>query len=323
LSAHKKHISTSLLREVSGTALPHEAMSAEPPARGYTGRHAASSSARHPLRNRWTAGAIAIAAVGAVAAVAATTPWAGGSGLADAAHGAQASPSGLATSAHGGGQASTTNSTSAQKVGQPAVARMATRSPTAPAGKASSRSATGPASKQATSGSGGTTSHASAAATAGSSSQSSEPVLFYDSVEPSVLPAGQAAAVYADGPFATSSASVAGHGNVLWIDVNGSDPNANVLDVEPGDASPAEAAAWASSRLAADPGSTAIIYTFLAEWPSVIDEIDTLPSSMQSHVKYWISDPTGVPHMVQGAVATQWAWGSQYDSDEAEPGVLA
>jgi hypothetical protein len=320
LSAHKQNIPTSLLREVGGSSPQPEATTAELHLRSYTARHAASRSARRSVRNRWTAGLVALAAVGAIAAVSATTPWAGGSGLADAARGGQASPSGLTASAHDGGQASTTSSSSVQKVGQPAVARVATEGPKAPsAGQSPSRSAR-PAPKQAASGSSGTASHATATPTQDTSSQ---PVMFYDSVEPGVLPAGQAAAVYADGPFGTTSASVAGHGNVLWIDVNGSDPSANVLDVEPGDATAAGAAAWVSTKLTANPSATAIIYTFIDEWPSVIDEIDTLPSSMQSHVKYWISDPTGVPHIVQGAAATQWAWGSEYDSDEAEPGFFA
>jgi hypothetical protein len=215
-----------------------------------------------------------------------------------------------------------------QKVGQPATAHLDTHSPTVPSAsaasaQASSRSTTKPAPKpapkSATGGSGGTTTHAAATPTQVTSSQ---PVLFYDSVEPGVLPAGQAAAVYADGPFGTSIAAVAGHGNVLWIDVNGSDPNANVLDVEPGDATPAGAAAWVSSKLTASPSSQAIVYTFIAEWPSVIAAINTLPASMQSHVKYWIADPTGVPHILPGAAATQWAWGPQYDSDLAQPGLF-
>ncbi|HUN34108.1 MAG TPA: hypothetical protein VMU95_19070 [Trebonia sp.] len=262
---------------------------------------------RRSGRGRWVAGAVAVAAVGAIAAVGATTPWASGNGLTDAAHGGPASPSGLATSQNAGGQVSAINSTSVQKVGQPTPAQWKTHSPATPS--ASARPSARP-----------TVTHPSATPT---TPVSTEPVLFYDSVEPGVLPAGQAAAVYADGPFATSSASVAGHPNVLWIDVNGGDPNANVLDVEPGDATPARAALWVSSKLTADPSSVAIVYTFIAEWPSVIDSIATLPASMRSHVKYWIADPTGVPHILSGASATQWAWGSQYDSDEAEPGFFA
>jgi len=272
------------------------------------------------VRNRWVAGAVSVAAVGAVAAVASTSPWAGGSGLADAARKGQPLPSGLMGSAHGGGQASAGSSTSVQEAGQPAVARIATDSPAASAGSpAPSKTAAKPAPRKTAGGSGATATHASATPTQDTSSQ---PVMFYDSVEPGVLPAGQAAAVYADGPFATSSAAVAGHENVLWIDVNGGDPNANALDVEPGDASAATAAAWVSAKLTASPDATAIIYTFIDEWPSVIAEVSTLPAAMRSHVKYWISDPTGVPHMVAGAAATQWAWGSTYDSDEAEPGLF-
>ena len=39
----------------------------------------------------------------------------------------------------------------------------------------------------------------------------------------------------------------------------------------------------------------------------------------QSHVRYWIADPTGVPHVVPGSSATQWYWGSSYDITTANP----
>jgi hypothetical protein len=148
----------------------------------------------------------------------------------------------------------------------------------------------------------------------------SQPYLIYDSTEPSAVPAGQPVATYVDGPFAVSPSEVAGHGQVLWIDTNGSDPQAGALDVEPGDATPAGAAQWVQQKLSASPKSTAVIYTMLSEWPQVQSYISTLPSSMQSHVKYWIADPIGVPTMVPGASATQWYWGSSYDISTAEPG---
>jgi hypothetical protein len=44
-----------------------------------------------------------------------------------------------------------------------------------------------------------------------------------------------------------------------------------------------------------------------------------LPSWMQPHVKYWIADPTGVPHVVPGSSATQWYWGKSYDISTANP----
>ena len=40
---------------------------------------------------------------------------------------------------------------------------------------------------------------------------------------------------------------------------------------------------------------------------------------MQAHVKYWIADPTGTPHILPAA-ATQWYWGASYDISAAHPG---
>jgi hypothetical protein len=153
-------------------------------------------------------------------------------------------------------------------------------------------------------------------------SAASPPETIYDSVAPTAIPAGQQVATYADGPYQANSASVAGRGSVLWIDTNGTNTSANALDVEPGDATPAEAASWVSAKLAASPHSDPIVYTFEAEWGSVQSNIDALPSWMQSHVKYWIADPTGTPHIVPGASATQWYWGSSYDISMAKPGFF-
>jgi hypothetical protein len=145
------------------------------------------------------------------------------------------------------------------------------------------------------------------------------PYTMYDSVTPGTLPANQPAAVYADGAYAASSSQVAGHHSVLWIDANGSDPHANVLDVEPGDATPAGAAQWVQSHLSAQPHSVAIIYTMRSDWSAVQDAVGGLPSWEQGHVRYWIADPTGVPHVVPGSSATQWYWGSSYDISTANP----
>jgi hypothetical protein len=90
--------------------------------------------------------------------------------------------------------------------------------------------------------------------------------------------------------------------------------------VEPGDASPAAAASWARHKLHSDPSAVARIYTMRSEWPSVQAAISKLPSQMQSHVHYWIADPTGVNHLVPGSDATQWYWGSHYDITTANPG---
>ncbi len=139
------------------------------------------------------------------------------------------------------------------------------------------------------------------------------PFRFYDSVTPQQIPAHQRVATYATGSFAVPAAQVSGRGPVLWIDTRGSDYQASVLDVEPGDATPSMAATWAWHKLRANPGSLACIYTMRSEWPATRAAISTLPAHMRSHIRWWIADPTGYPHIVPGANATQWYWGKSYD----------
>ncbi|HUN34194.1 MAG TPA: hypothetical protein VMU95_19505, partial [Trebonia sp.] len=129
-------------------------------------------------------------------------------------------------------------------------------------------------------------------------------------------------ATYSDGPYQATSASVQGRGNVLWIDTNGTNTHADALDVEPGDATPAGAAHWVNAKLSANPHGDAIVYTFKSDWSAVQGQINALPSWEQSHVKYWIADPTGTPHIVPGASATQWYWGNSYDITAAHPGFF-
>lgn len=145
------------------------------------------------------------------------------------------------------------------------------------------------------------------------------PYLIYDSVIPSAIPAGHVAAAYATGPFAASPSQLAGKGPVVWIDTNGSDPAASALDVEPGDATPSVAATWAYNRLSKRPHAIARIYTMISEWPAVKAAVAGLPHNVQSRVRWWIADPTGVAHLVPGSDATQWYWGSTYDISTATP----
>jgi len=147
-----------------------------------------------------------------------------------------------------------------------------------------------------------------------------KPYHIYDSVTPGNIPVHQTAAVYANGNYAASGAQVAGRGHVLWIDTNGSDPHADALDVEPGDATPAGAAAWVHAKLSSDHQSVAIVYTMISQWQAVKDNVSGLPHWMQDKVRYWIADPTGVDHVLPGANATQWYWGKNYDTTTANPG---
>jgi hypothetical protein len=145
------------------------------------------------------------------------------------------------------------------------------------------------------------------------------PYLIYDSVTPSAIASHQNVAAYSNGNYAASPAQVAGHKSVMWIDVTGYNHNASVLDVEPGDATPSMAASWAWHRLKDRPRALARIYTMQSEWPAVQAAVAHLPAKMRSHVRYWIADPTGTPHIVPGSDATQWYWGSSYDISTATP----
>ena len=150
--------------------------------------------------------------------------------------------------------------------------------------------------------------------------QPARPFQIYDSVTPGQIPAHHPIATYATGNYAASPAEVAGRGPVMWIDTTGSDYAASVLDVEPGDATPTVAANWAFHRLSQHRTGVARIYTMISEWSAVKAAVATLPSWMRSHIRWWIADPTGSPHIVPGANATQWYWGSHYDITSASAG---
>lgn len=147
-----------------------------------------------------------------------------------------------------------------------------------------------------------------------------KPYLIYDSVAPSAIPSHQNVATYADGSYASSASSLSGRGHVLWIDTNGSDTRADALDVEPGDDTPSGSAQWVAAKLNADPNAVAIVYTMISDWQAVKDNVAGLPHWMQDKVRYWIADPTGVPHVLPGSNATQWYWGNSYDITTANPG---
>jgi hypothetical protein len=143
---------------------------------------------------------------------------------------------------------------------------------------------------------------------------------FYDSTTPSQIPATQLIATYADGDYAIERSTLSNPEQVIWIDIDGHDANANALDVEPGDATPSEVAGWVRHRLTAHPGTVAIVYTMRSEWGAAKASVATLPASMRAQVRWWIADPTGHPHIVPGSQATQWYWGDDYDISSAEPG---
>jgi hypothetical protein len=125
---------------------------------------------------------------------------------------------------------------------------------------------------------------------------------------------------YSTGARPVPAAAVAGRKQVLWIDTLATDPaGSGALDVEPGCASPSQVPGWVSARLKAHPGQVAIVYMSLAEWPQVQADVASLPAWMRSRIRWWVADPTGVPHIVPGSSATQWYWGATYDESMAAP----
>jgi hypothetical protein len=147
-----------------------------------------------------------------------------------------------------------------------------------------------------------------------------KPYSIYDSVIPSAIPSSQkSVATYATGPFAASESQVAGR-SVMWIDTQGHDYKASVLDIEPGDATPSVAASWAWHRLKSNPHAIARLYTMISEWPAVKSAVASFPAQMRERIHWWIANPTGTPHLVPGSDATQWYWGSHYDITTAAPG---
>jgi hypothetical protein len=125
---------------------------------------------------------------------------------------------------------------------------------------------------------------------------------------------------YSTGAHPIPASAVAGRKQVLWIDTLATDPaGSGALDVEPGCASPSQVPGWVSSRLKAHPSQIAIVYMSLSEWPQVQADVASLPSWMRSRIRWWVADPTGVPHLVPGSQATQWYWGSSYDESMAAP----
>jgi len=149
-----------------------------------------------------------------------------------------------------------------------------------------------------------------------------KPYLIYDSVVPQAIPAGQVVATYSTGAHPIPVSAVAGRRTVIWIDTLGTDPSgSNELDIEPGCASPSQAAGWVRARLTAHPNATAILYSSISTWPEIRADVASLPAWMRAKIRWWIADPTGSPHMVPGADATQWYWGSSYDISTALPGL--
>lgn len=118
---------------------------------------------------------------------------------------------------------------------------------------------------------------------------------------------------YANGSYATTAAAITARFGptvpVAWIDVNGSDIYADVLDVETGDATPAGAVVWVKAKLATKPAYPPVVYCNRATLTPLFNELGAAGLKVGTHFRLWIATLDGtrtVPDMT-GVTAVQYA----------------
>lgn len=126
----------------------------------------------------------------------------------------------------------------------------------------------------------------------------------YDGVDASRLPTdAQLVAGYVDGLYAWSAADWARFPNSVKvrIAVFSSTNDGEVLDVEPGDATPAESVDWVLMRRRA--GADPTVYMNTSTWPTVRSAFSAR-NVAEPH--YWIAQYDGVASLPSDAVAKQY-----------------
>jgi hypothetical protein len=126
----------------------------------------------------------------------------------------------------------------------------------------------------------------------------------YDSVNPYHIPrTAHAVAGYIDGPYAWTAAGWAWHGAPLKIRIatRASTNAGHVLDVEPGDATPAQAVSWVRMRRKA--GAIPAIYASRSLIPTIQA---AFRAAGEPYPLWWIAEWTGAPHWIGGAIAVQY-----------------
>lgn len=132
----------------------------------------------------------------------------------------------------------------------------------------------------------------------------------FDGVNASRLPTNaQLVAGYVDGLYAWSAADWARFPDAVKvrIAVFSSTNDGEVLDIEPGDATPAESVDWVLMRRRA--GVDPTVYVNTSTWPAVRACFEARGVA-EPH--YWVAQYDGVPALPAGAVAKQY-----YNNDQA------
>lgn len=127
----------------------------------------------------------------------------------------------------------------------------------------------------------------------------------YDSVSPGNIPSSATmVACYADGLYANVGAMQARfpRATVVTIAVRHT-TRAHVLDVETGDATPAEAVQWLTQTMADLDNGHLTIYCNMSVWPTVRAVIR---SAGVTEPNYWVARYDNDPTLPAGAVAKQY-----------------
>jgi len=138
----------------------------------------------------------------------------------------------------------------------------------------------------------------------------------YDSTTATDIPAtAEMVAGYIDGKYAWSDADWARFPTAVKvrIAVSATTEDGHVLDVEPGDATPAQAVGWVTTRRAA--GVDPSVYCNASTWPQVAK---AFRDAGVGEPHYWIAQYDNDPTIPDGAVAKQYAnddlLGAHYDA---------
>lgn len=119
----------------------------------------------------------------------------------------------------------------------------------------------------------------------------------YDSVDPAQIPAsanrkGILVAGYDDGAYADMAGMEARFPDALHVDIAVRwQDRGHVLDVENGDATPAEAVKWCTQTMRATPNSELTIYCNASTWPQVRQAFQ---QAGVHECQYWIAEWNGV-----------------------------
>lgn len=145
----------------------------------------------------------------------------------------------------------------------------------------------------------------------------------YDSTVVAHIPDDAVAvAGYVNGIFTTFDDLVMRfpHAKALSISID-AQTDADALDIETGNATPAEAPAWVRKQHARGE-KTPWVYANTSTMPQVIDAL-TKDDIRRSEYRVWTAHYTGVPHIEPGSDATQYEDHAEiYDVSLCEPYLL-